>query len=368
MINNKSDKNRRFLDTETTVLYAADADRGWSYCHHASLGFYNNCFYAMWSNGRTDEDDIGQRVLYSVSRDGRTWSDPRVLFEPSGENAVLTAAGFFNSPAGLVAYAGTYSYKTENIAGGHYVEIGREHTDTSLLCRVMRGGVWSPVIDTHLPVVPNHGPQCLSSGRLILCGNFAYPVSDCSDGINGWKMRGLEPYAYPGVFDDSAGFICQSGLRRDKKFLCEGSFIETAPGVIHMLLRSGEGILYQTVSTDEGENWNEPQATAFTDCGAKFHCGRLPDGRYYIVGNPDRGSNRNPLVLSLSENGEDFDEAFVICNKPRPIRIPGKYKGGIYGYPHSLLHGGKMYVICSVNKEDIYLFSFDWTTSFKTEG
>ena len=62
---------------------------------------------------------------------------------------------------------------------------------------------------------------------------------------------------------------------------------------------------------------------------------------------------RCPLDLYLSQNGEDFNRHYVLRDEPYEIRFEGMYKGGIYGYPHSLIHNGYLYVIYSKRKEAV---------------
>lgn len=350
MINNKSAGARKNLNPSVSVLYMPADD--WTYSHHSSLCFFKGKLWAAWSNGKKDEDDLGQRVLFSV-HDGRQWSSPKILFD-SRADTVLTAAGFFANNGNLTAYAGSYGYAEENIKDGHYLSIGGKHKDTTLLSRMTEDGErWSDITDTHIPVVPNQGPVRIRSGRLILCGNVTFPFSD-SGGAQ-WTVSGLDPCPWPDMYDDSEGFLIHRNMRPDKTFVCEGSFFQTDGGLLRMLLRSDKGVLYCSESADDGNSWSPPAATAFSDCGAKFHCGRLPDGRFYIIGNPDPGP-RCPLVLSVSDDGVHFDRSYVICDVFRPLRVPGLYKGGIYGYPHSVLSDEDLHVICSVNKEDIYVF------------
>lgn len=49
------------LPVERVYLYLPE--REWTYSHHQSITFYRGRFYAIWSNGRVNEDDPGQRVL-----------------------------------------------------------------------------------------------------------------------------------------------------------------------------------------------------------------------------------------------------------------------------------------------------------------
>ncbi len=115
--------------------------------------------------------------------------------------------------------------------------------------------------------------------------------------------------------------------------LCEGSFYQTDDGVLHMLLRTTgpgyAGKLWVTESRDDGTTWSSPVETGFTDNNTKFHFGRLPDGRFYYVGCPDpepRGA-RNPLVLSLSEDGVRFDRHFILADEEYVQRRPGQAQG-----------------------------------------
>lgn len=152
---------------------------------------------------------------------------------------------------------------------------------------------------------------------------------------------------------DSIQFVTkQNGW--DCRLICEGSFYETDDKVLHMLLRSNSNWLWLTESRDDGVTWTPPVKTEFSDDNTKFHCGRLPDGRWYVVSCPitNKGA-RNPLVISLSKDGEDFDQAYIIRDEKYDQIFEGLYKGGLYGYPHTLIHDGIMYVIYSKHKEAV---------------
>ena len=126
-----------------------------------------------------------------------------------------------------------------------------------------------------------------------------------------------------------------------------------------MMLRSNTPHLWHTESRDNGETWSEPAPTGYSDDSSKFHFGRLPDGRFYGVSNtvPD-SSRRNPLVLCVSEDGVNFDQHFILRDEPYEMKAEGMYKGGHYGYPHTLIHENYMYVIYSKCKETIEVTKF----------
>lgn len=344
------------LEAEQAWLYQPEAE--WTYSHHPSLTFFQGRYYAMWSNGRQDEDALGQRVLLSRSEDFAAWEPPRPLIGPrQGEQieVTLTAAGFHVFEDTLVAYFGQYEY--EAAPGGQRPDGDRNHRNTSLWAMTTRDGeTWSEPVNLGVPVVPNHPPTPTRSGRLVICGNISFPYSDAPSGLGPWTMTGIyPPEMAPTLFDDSEGFWRVKERMGWPVGLCEGSFYQTDDGLLHMLLRSGTEYLWVTESADDGATWSAPCPTRFTDNGTKFHFGRLPDGRFYGVGNPDpqpRGA-RNPLVLALSRDGLSFDRHYILADAPHAMKRPGRYKGGLYGYPHSLVHDEWLSVIVSVNKEGV---------------
>ena len=337
--------------TVEAVTLFAPGERDWKYAHHQSLAAFNQCLYAIWSSSERDEDSPGQRVMYSY-RDESGWVRPRILFQPDidpdGRLRVLTAAGFHSHDGTLVAYAGDYAI---------------DRKSTRLLARTTRDGKsWSPVQDLHVPVCPNHGPQRTASGRLIIAGNTAFPYTDDPAGLTGWKMSGIYPAAME-PFQDNPATFWEVAKRSRLANLCEGAFYQTDDGVLHMLLRSTGAIwpppsfhLWETRSTDNGAAWDAPRETAFSNTDAKFHFGRLPDGRFYAVGNPLR-VDRIPLVLSLSHDGVGFDRHYILGDQRYKRRFDGASKGGEYSYPHSLVYDGRLYVIVARQKETVEVFS-----------
>ena len=59
------------------------------------------------------------------------------------------------------------------------------------------------------------------------------------------------------------------------------------------------------------------------------------------------------LAISLSRDGLNFDRMAVIKFIAPPRRHEGKFKGAGYQYPHSVVVGNFLWVIYSVNKEDM---------------
>jgi len=330
---------------ESVFLY--QPEREWTYSHHPSITAFNGRLHALWSNGRQDEDAPGQRVLTASSTDFLHWTEPRPLVDSvkddAGVERVLTAAGFHQHQGTLVAYVGNYGPRKET---------------TRLQAVTTRDGErWSPPREVGIPVNPNHPPQPTASGRLILTGNISFPYSDDPTGLAGWHMTGLYPEAMAATIkDDPASFWEVAQSQGWPAALCEGAFYQTRDGLLHMLLRNTgpkhRCRLWVAGSRDDGTTWDSPRETDLSDTDAKFHVGCLPDGRFYYVGNPI-GTGRMPLVLSLSADGVTFDRHYILGETPYRQRRPGRSKGGEYGYPHSLVHEGFLYVIVSRQKEAV---------------
>ena len=86
---------------EHATVFAPTAAEG-GFNHHAQLAWFDDRFYGMWSNHPLAEDGPGQRVLFSTSEDGRTWTEAQELFPPPGpvtgsmsDGLVLTAFGWY---------------------------------------------------------------------------------------------------------------------------------------------------------------------------------------------------------------------------------------------------------------------------------
>jgi hypothetical protein len=329
---------------ESVLIYQPTNE--WTYSHHPSITFFKGRFYAIWSNGREHEDRPGQRVLMSKSFDFKTWSPPLPLVDSikdeQGVERVLTAAGFHQHDTTLVAYFGNYGPKKETTHLQAVTTAGGEH--------------WSAIREIGVPVNPNHGPQRTASGRLIIAGNISFPYTDDPAGLAGWRMTGIYPPSMAETIkDDPSSFWEVAKKQGWSAALCEGSFFQTDDSVLHMPLRNTGKYPYRlwlTESRDNGATWSSPVETEFSDTNSKFHFGRLPDGRFYYVGTPI-GGGRTPLVLSLSRDGVTFDKHFILGETKYAQRKPGTHKGGEYGYPHTLIHDGYLYVIVSRQKEAV---------------
>jgi hypothetical protein len=368
------------LDLEEICVFRGRP--GAAYDHHPQVLFDRGRLYASWSNGAVNEDNPGQKMLFAISDDdGKTWStEAQISPPPIEETSTYTAMGIRAYQEQLIAYYGHYAYTDLAMdqkgiplthTGLRYRDDPTKcvHRDTFAAFRISkdRGSTWGPPDRIIEKFVPNLRPFPTRSGRLIVPGNITFPYTDDPAGTRGWKHAGI-PRLPSWTVDDSEGFGKACVNRGDVRNYCEASFFQTDDGRIHTMLRTvphpqerHDGLLAVTESADNGKTWSEPMMTSYTDCSCRFHFGRLPhDERFFGLSCPNPQGGRTPLVLATSKDGVVFDRHYILGDVPNlKPRMPGNDKGGAYGYPSCDFAKGKMYIVYSRAKEDIYFIKLD---------
>lgn len=359
------------VKAEHSVIYYGEENA--SYNHHSSLTSMNGRLYATWSNGFRDEDQLGQRMMLATSNDqGATWSRPRPIVDhqPTWRKyGVVTSEGIHEHKGKLAAFYGYSDISKKGLlmyytmGGNMFLPLIDQraylNSHTGIMVSVDAGDTWEGPVTKIDGFVTNHLPRTLSNGRLILAGHLAYPYTDDPFGIKGWK-KAMLPRLPEDYIDDTQGYLIGMKYRRDNQTFCEGCFFEMDDGTIRMMLRAdGKKRLAVSESKDHGETWSEPQITNYSDCDSRSYFGRLPDGRYYGVNCPEPNSPRTPLVLATSKDGTVFDTHYILGDESCFLaRYLGIHKYGRYGYPSCHIINNMMYVIYSINKEDIALCRF----------
>lgn len=326
---------------ETFTVYRPGADEH-RYNHGAVVMAFKGNLYAQWQSSVRDEDAPETEIRYAVSSDkGATWSDPRILATPR-EETVITNGGWWVAGDQLVAYINVWPESAEP-RGGHveYV-VSDEGKHWSEPERVMTdsGEPLNGIIEQDLRALP--------SGRILTTvheqpGLIAKPwYTDDPSGVAGWQRGDLPNLDH------------KPEVTRE----LEPSWYRSADGGIVMTFRDQAGSfrILASRSEDGGEHWSEPVITDFPDSRAKQSAGNLPDGTAFIVNNPSGSKTRIPLTITLSDNGQRFDRAWLVRaggDDLQPWRYEGKYKRAGYSYPKSYLDGNYLYVAYATNKEDI---------------
>lgn len=337
------------LAVERSVVYRGNAE-SWAYSHHHTITKFNDKYVVSWSNGFRHEDYPGQEVHYACSDDGTHWSEPRVLVHtPKKTKLVRNNAGLYADERSLYCFVCVAK------------DFGRETTPPGMVTledQSMRLDVYKTTDlvnwEHYENIGPNvylfEGPRQTLGGKLICCG--------CD-----LKFQRGMLLIWNGSSDLTSGpDVVQIPSLTDGLDPSQGSWYQTDDGRIWLYLRdeSGSCRLALTFSDDEGESWSELVRTDFPNSTSRTHAGRLNDGRYYIVGNNyDVLLDRKALHITLSDDGRNFDRQYVLVEGHTTRRINGRHKEDGYHYPNCYTDGNRLFVVYSVNKEDIEVVSVD---------
>lgn len=346
MINNATQTSVDKLESVAYNIYTPV--EGASYAHHPHITKYKNKFYAIYSLGKKNEEDIGQKMMLSVSSDAENWSEPTVLADiaaQNGTNSVVIPAGLYSTDNMLIAYYGSYDYRDDCLVydeDGNALRPADENvkkTNWKMYAAYTADGINWTHLDMDFSPACNYGPFQTKSGRLIITGGLNAPYSDDISGLSGWQDSVIDPSETVGSGEVS--------------LITEGAVYQLDNGILRMLFRTDAGVLYCSESYDDGMNWTCPYPTNFVSDTSKFAIGRLNNGTYFWIGNPDGDNDRTPLSVCLSKDGVNFDRRYIIRDETYDLKFSGLYKGGVYGYPSYLVDDGYLYIIYSKHKESI---------------
>jgi hypothetical protein len=329
------------IAAEHQTIYFA-ADEAFRFCHQPNLAVFNDELHLMWTNGIHNENDPGQRVLWTKSGDGVNWDDWSVLAQPpdglDGPRFAV-ATGWYSNDDRLIGYYATIVHHesrfreacihaVERTASGDWLDRGKVFDGYSI-----------------------EGPRNISPARMLMTGQvFPVPehleqppprvlMNDTGNPLGDWQDSHLPPF---GEFEER---------------FPEGNWYRAANGNLVLLLRVPPRIplLYASISVDEGESWSAPKPTNIPTATSRMATGNLPDGRAYCIWNPGGPWRRNPLVIALSEDGVLFDRAWVVRGERTRQRFSGLRKSDGWQYPHAVVWNDALWITYSVNKEDIAL-------------
>jgi hypothetical protein len=351
-----------FLENiKTTTLLTATPETG-TWNHHPYVTYFKGVLFANWDTHARDENASGQHGVFCRSTDaGKTWSPVEELFPPLSENVPAAEASQstrFQSSYGFVVVEDSL-YVVTDIAEWQRQDAKKikPRIKIGLLCRAVNpdgrlGKIFWLCADPPEPVPgfpaypagnpslvakinayfrqPAHAPQ-------LSFGGNAHPDSDDEHGMSepapAWR---LDDGTWVKLYRDSGSKHART-LREEEASKSRRNYV--------------------AFSFDNGKSWTKPTRTSFPDACARSNAGRLPDRQVYVINNvlplSTKKGGRSLLAISLSRGGLTFDRMAVIRFVAPEQRYKGRSKSIGYAYPHSTVVGEHLWVIYSVNKEDI---------------
>ena len=326
-------------NTETFTLYCAMPETG-TYSHHSHIVQFDGVVYAAWSSHQKDEDAPGQRVLVRRSLDqGNTWTEIGELFppldrvDPASEDGPGRRTQCANGFAVVDRVLHAFSEVWDDGGGCRSAGKGR------LVRSIGPDSALGPVfwLDTHAPA-PKAGASAYAAGASAVVERVKAHLGRPGNELT-WDFQHLttRPTA------DDGHLLCEPtpAWRLGNGTWCK----------LYRDLGNSK-CNYASFSRDDGVTWTTASRTNFPDANSRSTAGVLPDGRVYVISNTSQ-VGRDPLTISLSEDGLTFDEAAVIRNNAPPLRYEGRWKNMGFQYPHSTVMGDSLWVMYSLNKEDI---------------
>ncbi|MFC2124080.1 exo-alpha-sialidase [Bacteroidota bacterium] len=265
---------------------------------HNYLVYFNDKFWAMWSDGPgvpkveaefhrdhvPGHDRADQRVSFAFSRDGLHWSKVYDLSGPPDEGFGWISRGFWVREGKLLALASRYN--------------APDYRGKGLQLHAFELNEGDSIEWVHLGVLfdnalNNFPPKMLPSGEWMMSrrdslGNIHFLIGG-TIAFNQWESFPMINYS-------------------DSKLASEEPYWWVlADNNLLSLFRDNRrsGFIYRAFSSDNGRTWSNPVQTNFPDATSKFSGLRLSDGRYVLVSNPDP-DKRDPLAISISDDGMVF--------------------------------------------------------------
>ena len=352
-------------EDDTFIINGYEEGETYSFQHHPSLVYFKGKWYAGYSNGVKDEDAPGQKMVYSTSEDFETWTAPVDLVVPGVESMythnTLDGMETFNEQGIITTQIiGNFSVVGDTLC--FYYTVGEFTAASFDENGNFKGMETATQVNTRqYAIYSTDGVTWSTTPKKVTTLDSYSTFRQSPYGSNKWYSLSSFRIHYSDTKDiDPTQKITSSQLTGDQlknsKARCPGSLTETSyyqspDGALHLLCRSDTGYLWASTSTDEGQNWSEFYPTNFTSASTKFNFIHLPDGRIAWVGSPYYNV-RSPLTLYISEDGYNFDKAYILQDEIYELQGPdGFSKDGGFAYPQLEVRDGYLYVMYTKQKE-----------------
>ena len=341
------------------TLRVSRADTGtsnWTYNHQPMLAYWNNNFYLEYLSNPVGEHVPPGRTLLQTSKDGYNWTNPVVIFAPykliNGTVKEGRTDSAKNTFAVMHQRIGFYTSKNKSLfALGYYgIVLGQKDdpNDGNGIGRVIREIKTDGAFGTIYFLRYNHG---------FNEKNTSYPFYKSSKDKN-LITAGDEILATPLLMQQ----MVEEADRNDPLISLQKDF--KAFNYYHLPNGNAVGFwkyALTSITKNEGKTWQYGplRAPGFVNANAKIWGQKTSDKKYATVYNPSEF--RWPLAVSVSDDGLNYKNLLLINGEITSLRYGGAYKS--YGPQYvrgiqemdGVVPGGNMWVVYSMNKEDIWI-------------
>ena len=322
---------------------------GWTYNHGPNIVYWNDRYYVQYLSNPVGEHIAPGQTLVCSSEDGRTWSDPQVVFpiyqlqppDPPGTAMMHQRMGFYIAPGGRLLVLAFYGHAPNPFQAGGIGRVVRE---------MYADGTCGPIYFIRYNT-PSGWDESNTNYPLYTRSDDAGFVEACEALLNDRLMR-MQWFDEEGLDNDAFSIRAR---RQPQAF----NWFHRQDGTLVGLFKWSMAAL----STDEGESWSNPvKCPTLQMTGAKISGRATADGRYALIYNPNMDDDhRWPLAIVTSDDGVIFDNMLCVQGEVPPRRFNGKYKDFGPQYNRCVEEGNgatpgtDLWVTYSMNKEDIWV-------------
>ncbi len=137
-------------------------------------------------------------------------------------------------------------------------------------------------------------PTVLSTGEGLM------PVTHAAEPVHAW-FAGPAQRQGVGISRDQGRTWSLHGAVEAPHWALENMIMERRDGTLVMYIRTGAGVIWQSLSTDRGLTWSAGEPTHIANPGSRFFIRVLPDGDWLLINSPDP-TRRTGIAASLSSD------------------------------------------------------------------
>jgi predicted neuraminidase len=300
----------------------------------------NGRLWCTFYSGGPKEPHPDNHILVTTSADdGRTWSAPEVAVALEG-------------PAR--AYDPTLWHDPHGRLWLIYNRADREAPDFSVWAvTTAASGAADPTWSAPVPIALDV-PFAFRMNKPTVCadGTWVLPVTWAPDLPGGWFPRGTQRQGVARSTDGGAHWTLHGAVEAPPWAL-ESMVVERRDGALWMLIRTGAGVLWESLSTDGGCHWTEGAPTRIVNPGTRFFIRRLASGRLLLI-NTFHAERRLGLDACVSDPGDDrrFSRCLRLDDR-QPVSYPDAVQapdGRIYAV-HDYDRRGTGEIVLSIFRE-----------------
>lgn len=265
--------------------------------------------FVSWFSGGDREPAPENTVYLCLSDDqGRTFTEPMPMAGPVGTSRTFDPT-LWRDPTGTLWYIFNRGDKEKAEHGVYARACADPDAATPVWSEEFRVGYDEAALSFRM-----NKPTVLSSGPWIM------PVTHAAEPIYDWfawdkQLQGV------GISTDNGRTWALHGAVKAPHWALENMIVELQDGRLWMLIRTGQGFLWQSHSSDGGRTWTDGTATTIASPGARFFIRRLASGHLLLV-NHCKFEGRSHLTAQLStDDGQSWNEGLLLDER-RDISYP----------------------------------------------